>query len=425
MLAGHRGGAVESQRVAYETARLRLARYRMESDHARYCAAAHAAQVSAEALAVDRVGVWLVRERMYFCASQYERSTGSHTSGQLLSAERCPGWLQALGQRRVIAAERAAEHPSTRELEESHLRPHGITSLLAAPIIRDGHVVGFVSHEHTGDPRQWNQKEIDFAGSVADIVALIFEQSDRLELEAALQTQTEQRMRGQKMEALGRMAVAIAHDSNNLLATIEVAVTTLFQDAPAEQKALGDDIERMIAVSRRLNQRLVAFGNERSVGADGEVDLRVLLANLEPIVRTAVGGIELEIRDIAREPRVCADPSQIEQVVLNLAINARDAVTAEVSREGKIIIALRDVTPLDDVAPDCVVLEVRDNGVGMDEATSERVFEPFFTTKATGTGLGLATVYGIVRRCGGCVRVTSELGVGTTMLVALPRAPAA
>jgi signal transduction histidine kinase len=400
----------------------------VEGDHARYRAAAHAAQVSAEALAVERVGVWLSRERgsAHLCASQYTRSTTSHTSGQQLSMELCPSWVQALARRRVIAVEDARNHPSTRELDAIHLRPHGITSLLAAPIIRDGHVVGVVSHEHTGEPRSWNQKEIDFAASVADIVALIFEQSDRLELEAALQAQAEQRMHGQKMEALGRMAIAIAHDSNNLLGTIELAVTTLFQNAQANEKELCTDLERMIAVGRRLNQQLVAFGRDRPEQVVGAVDLRALIAEIMPLVRAAVGrGVALEVDDSAHDTRVIADPSQIEQVVLNLALNASDAISAEPSRDGKITIALRNVTPLDDVAPDCLILEVSDDGIGMDEATSERIFEPFFTTKNTGTGLGLATVYGIVRRCGGSVRVTSEPGVGTTMLVALPRAPSA
>ena len=419
---------MESQRVAYETARLRLARYRLQGDQARYRAAAHAAQVSAEALSVERVGVWLSRERgrTYHCASQYTRSNTSHSSGQQLSAELCPSWVQALARRRVLAVEDARTHPSTRELDAIHLRPHGITSLLAAPIIRDGHVVGVVSHEHTGEPRSWNQKEIDFAGSVADIVALIFEQSDRLELEAALQAQAEQRMQGQKMEALGRMAIAIAHDSNNLLGTIELAVSTLFQNGSADEKELCTDLEQMIAVGRRLNQQLVVFGRDRSEQPPGAVNLRALVAEITPVVRAAVGhSVTLEVDDSAHDPRVVADPSQIEQIVLNLALNARDAIAADPARDGKITIVLRDVTPLDDVAPDCAIFEMRDNGVGMDEATSERIFEPFFTTKPTGTGLGLATVYGIVRRCGGSVRVMSEAGVGTTLLVALPRAPSA
>jgi two-component system, cell cycle sensor histidine kinase and response regulator CckA len=419
---------VESQRVAYETARLRLARYRVQGDQARARAAAHAAQVSAEALAVERVGVWLSRGRgsAYLCASQYTRSTTSHSSGQQLSTELCPSWVKALAQRRVLAVEDARNHPSTRELDAIHLRPHGIASLLAAPIIRDGHVVGVVSHEHSGELRCWNQREIDFAGSVADIVALIFEQSDRLELEAALQAQAEQRMQGQKMEALGRMAIAIAHDSNNLLGTIALTISTLFQNASNGDKELCADLEHMIAVGRRLNQQLVAFGRERPDHAVSTVDLRALVAEITPLVRTAVGpGIAVEVDDRARDPRVIADRSQIEQVVLNLALNARDAISAAATREGKIIIALRDVAPLDDVAPDCVILEVRDNGTGMDDETIQRIFEPFFTTKDTGTGLGLATVYGIVRRSGGCVRVTSELGVGTTMLVSLPRAPTA
>jgi signal transduction histidine kinase len=138
------------------------------------------------------------------------------------------------------------------------------------------------------------------------------------------------------------------------------------------------------------------------------------------VLRAGAGksiGISAEI--MIKDARVKIDPSQLEQILLNLCLNARDAIEGN----GLIVVVLRDALDTDDdVAPDHVVLEVRDTGRGMNESTSSRIFEPFFTTKPEGTGLGLATVYGIVQRAGGVVRVESKPGAGTTLRVSLPRA---
>jgi signal transduction histidine kinase len=415
-------GDPDTKRVAYETARLRLARYRMEGEQARARAAAHAAQVSAEALGVERVGVWLFRERArkLVCMSQYVRSRSEHSAGQTLLCEEYPAYVEAVMTRRIIAADDARTHACTRELAATYLDAFGIRSMLGAPIIREGRVIGVVCHEHVGEPRAWVQKDLEFASSVADMVTLIFEQAERLELEAALQEQTEQRQESQKMEALGRMAAAVAHDFNNLLGAVSLYATALAPYAPAELQSMSSQIGDMVEIGKRLTQQLLTFG--KGVDAPlGAVDLHAVIERILPVVRAGIGrGIELKLELNAPDARVDGDASQLEQIVLNLCLNARDAI----SGNGLITVVTREPTPGDDVAPDCIVLEVKDSGAGMDEATRSRMFEPFFTTKNAGTGLGLATVYGVVRRCGGSVRAISELGAGTTMLVALPRAHA-
>lgn len=409
------------RRVGYETARLRLSRYRMEGEQARTRAAQHATQVSAEALAVERVGVWLLgtRGEQLVCASQYSRTRKEHGSGQVLRARDYPTYLGALMERRIIAADDAREHALTRELARDYLEPAGITSMLDAPIIREGRVVGVVCHEHVGPARVWTDKELAFASSVADMVTLIFEQADRLELEAALQERAEQRQESDKMEALGRLACAVAHDSNNVLAAISIGLELFTRSATGALKETAREISQMIAAGQRLNRQLLEFGRHRSDTAPTDVELRALVDGMLPMLRTSAGrSIALELRVSTEETRVRGDASQLEQVLLNLTLNARDAIAGN----GAIQIELRDARPEDDVAPDYLVLEVRDNGAGMDETTREHVFEPFFSTKKSGSGLGLATVYGVVKRCGGVVRASSQLGVGTVMLVALPRA---
>jgi signal transduction histidine kinase len=404
---------------------LRLARYRVEGDQARLRAAAHAAQVSAEALDVERVGVWMLYEqgRRLVCLDEYVRSTGGHAFGQTLLSQNYPAYIEGLRLRRVIAADDVRVHPSTRELEPLHLRPRGVGAVLDAPIIRDGGVVGVVSHQHLGQTRAWSQKEIDFASSVADLVALVFEQSDRLELEAALQERAEERLQHEKMEALGRLAVAVAHDFNNLLGSVALTVSTVQDGASPTDRDLCVDALKMVEVGQGLTRQLIAFGKERPDTAPLRTDVRAMIDHAMPVFRASMRrSIEIVVEDSARDPYVLIDPSQLEQLLLNLTLNARDAIGNDRARQGRITIALRDPTPLDGVPPDCLVLTVSDDGAGMDEETRAHVFEPFFSTKAQGSGLGLATVYGIVRRCGGVALVTSEPGSGTTMLVALPRA---
>jgi two-component system, cell cycle sensor histidine kinase and response regulator CckA len=411
-----------SGRVAYETARLRLARYRVEGEQARSRAAAHATQVSAEALGVQRVGLWLFRERhqKLLCVCQYDRESREHASGQTLLVSRYPVYMASLLERRVIAAENAREHPMTRELADGYLAQHGIGALLDAPVIRDGKVIGVVCHEHVGATRHWTPRELEFASAVADMVTSIFEQSERLELEAALQDQAEQRQESQKMEALGRMACAVAHDFNNVLSVIGLWSSRRARAAPGEPDlaTMGQRVEEAVNMGQRLTQQLLAFGRARSENAKASADLGQVLTRMRELLASAVGGhIELNLRLTAREARVAADASQLEQVVLNLVLNARDAI----AEQGRVDVLLRDPEDGEEVAPDSLVLEVSDDGKGMDEPTRARIFEPFFTTKRVGSGLGLATVYGIVRRAGGSVSVISAPGTGTRMLVALPR----
>ena len=412
---------MKQRRLDYETARLRLSRYRIEGQQARTRGAQYATEVSASALGVERVGVWLLgaRGEQLQCASQFSRASGQHTSGQLLLARRYPRYVGALMERRIIAAENARTHESTRELSESYLEPAGITSMLDAPIIREGRVVGVVCHEHVGPPRSWSDKDLAFASSVADMVTLIFEQADRLELEAAPQEQAELRQESQKMEALGRLATAVAHDFNNLLSAVALGTRAFARSQPEQLRETAKELADMVGIGQRLCRQLLDFGRQRSEPVLGVVQLHEVVERLLPVIRAGLGrGVALALHSSASDPRIRGDASQIEQVVLNLALNARDAVEGD----GRIDIELRDAMPADEVSPECVVLEVRDNGTGMDEATRARLFEPFFTTKGQRSGLGLATVYGVVKRCGGIIRATSEPAAGTVMFVALPRA---
>jgi PAS domain S-box-containing protein len=251
-----------------------------------------------------------------------------------------------------------------------------------------------------------------FAGVVRDITA-----RKRLE---------EQYRQAQKMEAIGQLAGGVAHDFNNLLTVINGYTDLLLLDPAAADPgrdmltAVRDAGERAAA----LTSQLLAF-SRKAIVAPKAFDLRDLLAQSERLLRRLIGeDVRLAVVAPPAACRVFADPNQIDQVVMNLAVNARDAMP----QGGRLTLACRPVTDPDgDPAPPpgrYVELSVADTGTGMPAEVRAHIFEPFFTTKEAGkgTGLGLATVYGIVRQAGGQVTLESEVGRGTTFRVLLPEA---
>ena len=228
----------------------------------------------------------------------------------------------------------------------------------------------------------------------------------------------------QKMEAIGRLASGVAHDFNNLLTII----TGFAQLALLEPNPAQSGLEQILRAAERaaaLTRQLLVFSRQQSL--DVRVfDLNVLIHDLEKMIRRVIGE-DVEIRTIFHdsEALVKVDPNQIEQVILNLVVNSRDAMP----RGGILTIETQycDVDAQSAGLFGCLPglylqMSVSDTGMGMDKATMAKVFDPFFTTKSEGhgTGLGLSTVYGIVSQSGGAIRAYSEPGVGTTMRILLP-----
>jgi two-component system cell cycle sensor histidine kinase/response regulator CckA len=263
----------------------------------------------------------------------------------------------------------------------------------------------------------------DAAGRTLYFLVYIRDMTERKQLE-------EQLRQAQKMEAVGQLAGGVAHDFNNLLTAIignaELLLRAIEPEDPRRLDVL--EINRAAHRAATLTRQLLAF-SRKQVLQPRIVDLNAVVTELSTMLRRVIGehvALRLELQPGLG--RVLADPGQMEQVITNLAVNARDAMPSG----GTLTIRTADVDAADVPAPGpeasplvgpLVELSVCDDGIGMDERTLARLFEPFFTTKelGRGTGLGLATVYGIVRQSGGHIRVNSLLHHGSTFTVYLPR----
>jgi two-component system cell cycle sensor histidine kinase/response regulator CckA len=413
---------------SFEAARMQLARLHASPASRLRDLWLQLAEVAARTLNVERVGVWILvdESRALRCRYLLQLSSQQVFQGAVLRAQDFPSYFQALEQQRTIAAENALSASTTSELREAYLEPLGITSLLDAPIYVGGKVAGVVCHEHIGAPRAWTEAESDFAAAVADTIARVYIEYEHLHAESALESYQRHLMELHRMEALGRMAVGVAHDFRGIV-SIALGFTELIRRVPNLAPQADHYAQRVIDALQRgqsLSQEIMNFGKDEPI-SPRVLGIRSALSRCAHMFRVLLGStVRLRVHGSITVSRVFMDASQFERMMLNLVLNARDAMPSGGSLD--IDYEDSDLVDEDDEHATYVVIYVRDTGIGMDEQTRLNAFKPFFTTKGDrDTGLGLVIVDQIVSRAGGRVKIHSEIGRGTTIQVCLPRIAAA
>ncbi len=324
----------------------------------------------------------------------------------------------------VILVTRVEDLPPEADRGRAVLSRRGVRSFLGIPLVSDLGVVGFMGFEALHAERAWDDEMIRLLRLVGELFVSALK---RKHAEVALASSQAQLVQSQKMEAVGTLAGGIAHDFNNQLAVILGNARHLLGriGRDAELHDSLHDLERAADHCAQLTQSLLAFSRQ-TPAEPRSLDLAQALRDVKKLLAPMIpSSIVIEVDSGHDLHWVMADPVQLQQVIVNLAVNSRDAMPDG----GELLIRARNKelgpgpAELLGLAPGRYVeISVADTGVGMDDRTQARIFDPFFTTKppGQGTGLGLATVYGIVQESGGAIEVESRPGRGTTFRAFLP-----
>ncbi len=416
--------SLDARLADLDAARLELARLHAYDGQSLRDVWVKLAEIAAHALQVERVGCWTLIDdgRALRCRYLLQRSDHQLFQGAVLRRQDFPSYFDAMNVRRAIVADDAKRSKLTGELRDAYLDPLGIVSMLDAPIYFEGRLVGIVCHEHVGEPREWTEAECAFAGAIADNIARLYGEHEHHHAENALAAYQRHLMELHRMEAVGRMAAGIAHDFRGIIgAALGFAeLIRRVPELPAQADQYAERVIEALERGRKLTQQVMNFGKDDPV-SPRVLEPGALITNLARMLTAMLGkDIQLDLRLDPAASRIFMDPTQLERALLNLVLNARDAMP----NGGQLTIELADVQMEDDEGDRTtfVTMAVKDTGLGMDADTCNKALQPFFTTKGEhGTGLGLVIVDQIVSRSGGHVSIHSELGRGTTVRMNLPR----
>ncbi|HYQ03950.1 MAG TPA: HAMP domain-containing sensor histidine kinase [Polyangiaceae bacterium] len=399
--------------VSLDSARLQIARLVLDDFGDLKRAMLTAARVSATTLSVTRVGIWSLSEdraTLRRVALHDLRRPDQHAAEDLeLPLSEWPSYRAAMSSRRVVATDDALTDPRTSQLAEGYLIPHGVTSMMDAPLFLRGEVWGVVCHEHTGEARTWSDREVGFSVSVADMLSTMLEQAMRLAIEARLRKTEAELAQLRRAEAVVRTAAAIGHDINTLLQAISGrAELAAHQAQNGQSETLAEIVGDCQRAARIVGQLRELDAPTQAVGF--ESDLSFVIADIRATLDALLAPTHLLEIDLAPEASVPVGRADLERIVLNLVVNAKEAMP---SGGTVTVITRRTETHLS--------LEVRDHGSGVPAEQAEQIFEPYFTTKnGRNSGLGLFAVATIARRTGGVIALDSVPHEETTVTITWP-----
>ena len=395
-------------------------------------------QASAHTLDTNRAGVWMLSDDglIIRCVAMFDigkgRANVSLEEGVVLSASDYPLYFQALAQEGIIAVHDVEADLRTKELLSSYYAPAGIVATLSAVVRVDGQMVGLVSHEHLSKPRKWKIDEQNFAGSVADIVSLAIESSKRRQAQQSKRNLEARLHRAEKMEAIGTLAGGVAHDLNNILSGIVSYPDLLLLRLPSDSS-----MRKPIETIRESGKKAAAIVQDLLTLARRGVPVTEVM-NLNEIVthylkspeHQKVVSYHPDVRiDLELEPNllpIIGSSVHLSKTLMNLVTNAMEAMPdggqLRLKTENRYVD--RPIGDYDAVEEgDYATLSVSDTGVGIAMPDRERIFEPFYTKKKmgrSGTGLGMAVVWGTVKDHRGYIDFASGEGEGTTFKLYFP-----
>lgn len=394
-------------------------------------AAAALTELSSHALEVGRASVWLLTDEgtRLECVDLYKRATSTHAAEPTLRVDDAPAYFQAAASGRAVDAHDARTDPRTCELID-YLTNFEIFALLDAPIRVAGEVVGMVCYAQVGSPRRWRVEEVDFAGETADQAALALLGAERRRTEEAHRALEHEVQRARHFESLGALAGGLAHDFNNLLMAI-IGSAGLAMPQHDEDSGLRGHLLRIEDAAQRaaeLTAQMLAYAGKGRVFAE-PIALGGFLADLYGGLVATVGESGRLRLDSGAEPiSVSGDREQLARVLVALVGNAAEALGAG---GGEVVVRVAALVlsgtrpPVERVGAELgrgtyAVIDISDDGCGLDPAVRPRVFDPFFTTKRSRRGLGLPSALGIVRAHGGAIELHPRIGGGTMVRVFLP-----
>lgn len=387
---------------------------------------------AAEVLNVSFSSLWILDENRNHlrCIASSSGTTEPVPASSVLDLRAYPAYKEALESGRHIDAEDAQHDPRTADLVADYLAPNSVGALLDAPIRLGGKLTGVLCNEHRGGIRRWLPDELQFAAELADQASQALASHDHFRAEQERHLLEERMQQTQRFESLGILAGGIAHDFNNLLTAILGNVDLALMDMPPSNLAETalNEIKALSTHAADLCLSLLIYaGKGRAVTQS--LNLNEEIRRTSQILGTLnAQNIRLIYRLSEKPPEVNADRGQIQQVIMNLVLNASEAITGE---EGTITIKTYLVqcdspyfrrgyfTSIPDEGL-YVAIEVSDTGMGITEEECQKIFNPFYSTKFVGRGLGLCAVLGIVNGHKGCIRIQSSTGQGSTFTVLLP-----